>query len=85
MIPLLTISNGYAGVEKGTLMFRKEVIELLRKHYLAKEENVKLLPIRQKPFDSQISTPDPDRYLMSTKYAVSVHECVQSKIMCSYD
>lgn len=85
-MPELIRSTGCAGVEEQNQMYRKEIEEVLQKQFsLAKEEDVTLRPLRKKHCDGQILTPDPDRHLMSTTYAVSAHDCVQSKIMRSTD
>lgn len=67
-------------------MYRKEVLEVLQKQFaLANEVNITMLPLRQEPCNGQIPTPNPDRHLMSTNFAVSEPDCVQLKIMCLSD
>lgn len=83
---MLIVSTGCAGVEERNQVYRIEVKKVLQKQSsLAKEEHVTLLALRQKPCNDQISTPKPDRNLMSTKNAVCVHHCEQCKIMRSFN
>lgn len=57
---------------------------LRKRFFLTKEEDVILLPLRQKPSDSQFIAPDPDGHL-STKLTNSVHDCVWSEIVRWFD
>lgn len=49
MISDLPKSISCAGVEERNKRYRKEVIEVVQKHFLAKEEYVTLLSFQQKP------------------------------------
>lgn len=75
-------STAYASVEERNQVYRKEIVEVLQIEFaLVKEEDVTLLPLRLRPCYDRILVANPEKHPMSIAYAVSVHDCTQSKVM----